>query len=498
MSQLIVVPDSNVLIHGKSLREIPWADFGADQIEVRIVAQVVSEIDVLKNKPGRPSRVARDLSSEFRTLLGETDMMDVLVANNPRVTRRLWLGKNDVKSASREGLDLSHGDQAIINQVVAMADAGCEVLFLTDDVLAAAHAGEFGAPYRLLPADWRRPAEQDESQKEVARLKAENARLQAAEPRFRGWFETISGDEVARLETTVPRYVPLSPSTIEALMSRIQQAAPMARLTPPASRAPSSRGPVDLAALHAEWGGGMSPVTAYQITKYEAAYDTWIATIRNRLQNLHIHRTHRRPWPKVSFVAVNESERPANQTLIEFNVRGDFTIARPERLTGAVGQVDEARRRSEAQIDPPPATPKPERRELPLSALQLAGLARPGPAFNPHLQGIMRSRDDHAFYWRNSQDGPVRQLDLECASWRHRRDPEAFEFVIEGPDASPVSGAVIATVSAANVSEPLTVTLAVRIAFEEQSLEDDAESMVAAFEQSRSAGGGSGRGSATS
>ncbi len=482
MPPLIVVPDSNVLIHGRSLRDLPWQEFGSNEIEVRIVGQVVGEIDALKNRIGRPSRVARDISAQLRTLLASTDRADILRLADPRVTRRLWLGKRETMTSTREGLDLTHGDQAIINQVLAMADAGDEVVLLTDDVLAAAIAGDYGAPFKLLPEEWRRPAEQDETQKEIARLKADNARLQAAEPRFRGWFETGEGEQIGCVEATVHRYAALAPEFAEGLMARIEQAAPMAKLTPPPSE-PSKKGPVDLADLHEEWSGqGYRPLTAHQISSYEDAYATWLGSIRTLLERLHVIRTHRRKWPNLVFVAENAGERPASQTLVELEVSGEFFIERPARRSDVVGEVEEARKRSETNLAMPPAPPKPQRRDRLFSGLSLAGLNQPAPSFGPSL-GLATGRDADAFYWRGGRDGPVGRMELECASWRHRRDPEQFRFTINGSDATPIRGAVIATLSAANVSEPVVITLPVRIAFEERALEDDAEKMVRAFER---------------
>ena len=496
MPPLIVVPDSNVLIHGRSLHDLPWEEFGAEIIEVRIVGQVVGEIDTLKNRTGRPSRIARDISAQLRTLLTAADQTDVLRSADPRVTRRLWLGKREANTPRREGLDLSHGDQAIINQVLAMADAGYEVVLLTDDVLAAALAGDFGAPFKLLPEGWRRPAEQDSTEKEIARLRTDNARLKAAEPRLRGWFEAGEGERIERIEATVYRYEALAPEFVDGLMGRIQRAAPLAKLTPPPAE-PSQQGLGDLAALHEEWSGrGHRPLTAHQIKTYEEAYAAWLGKIRSLLERLHVVRTHRREWPDLVFVADNEGERPADQALVELEVSGEFSVARPERRSDVVADVEAARKRSETHLDMPPAPPKPERRDRLLSALNFAGLSRPAPSFVPAI-GLPKGRDAHAFYWRTGREGPVDRMELECASWRHKREPERFRFKVNGSDASPIRGAVIATLSAANVSEPVAVTLPVRIAFEERSLEDDADKMVRSFERAM-ARAGAARGGASS
>jgi hypothetical protein len=74
----------------------------------------------------------------------------------------------------RDGIDVAHGDLAIINRAIWMMDRGRAVLFLTDDTLAAAHAMEFGLPFRLLDESWLRAPEADEAQKEVGPVESRN------------------------------------------------------------------------------------------------------------------------------------------------------------------------------------------------------------------------------------------------------------------------------------------------------------------------------------
>ena len=225
---LIVVPDCNVLIHGKALHSLPWEEWGQEAIEIVIVGPVLGELDAVKNRPGRPGRIARDVNSEIRTLLDKPDHENVLRESNPRVTRRLWLGQKEAREARREGIDLTHGDQAIINRALWWLDNGREVIFLTDDTLAAANAKEFGLPYRLLPQTWLRPTESDETQKEATRLKAEIARLQASEPQLEGWFEDADGKRIERIDATLKPYLAIAPELIEPLVARVRQANPVA------------------------------------------------------------------------------------------------------------------------------------------------------------------------------------------------------------------------------------------------------------------------------
>ena len=483
---LIVVPDCNVLIHGKALHSLPWEEWGQDAIEILIVGPVLGELDTVKNRPGRPGRLARDVNAEIRKLLAKPGHEDVLRVVNPRVTRRLWLGQKEGREPLREGIEIAHGDQAIINRALWWLDSGRDVVFLTDDTLAAASAQEFGLPYRLLPPAWLRPAETDEAQKETARLKAEIARLQASEPQLDCWFEDAAGQRIKRLDATLKHHAALAPELVEALVVRVGQANPMVRLKPPAAATtPTPRtGPVDIATIGREFERHLSPIMARAIAKYEEDYAAWLERVRGQLRELHIAWRRRREWPTAAFIGVNTGNRPGSKALVEMVVGGNFTIQRPRKWTGEAKKIDDQKRLCELSIAMPPAPPKPQ-----LAAANLLGLSdsalfgRVPPRFADPLGTLSRTRDADAFYWRTGREDPTDRMELECENWRHQREPEDFPFQIGGSDSQSLEGVVTGTLSAANLTASVQARLPVRIAFTDQPLEPIAEQMVTEFER---------------
>lgn len=482
----IVVPDCNVLIHGKALHSLPWEEWGKEAIEILIVGPVLGELDTVKTRPGRPGRIAREISSEIRALLDKPGHEDVLREVGPRVTRRLWLGQKEAREPLREGIDLGHGDQTIINRALWWLDRGRDVVFLTDDTLAAANAQEFGLPYRLLPQAWLRSAETDETQKETARLKAEIARLQASEPHLEGWFEDAAGQKIERIDATIKRYGALAPDLVETLVARVGQANPMARLTPPpAAKAPAQRtGPVDIAEIGREFERHLPPLMARAIAKYEEDYAAWLERVRGQLRDLHITWRRRREWPSILFMGVNKGNRPASKALVELVVGGNFTIRRPKKWTGDAKAIDNRKRRAGLSIPMPPALPI-------ASTLAATLLGSPnhdifGPdraSFLDPLTRLNTTRDADAFYWRTGKDEVSGRMELECENWRHQREPEDFAFEIGGSDTESIEGVVTGTLSAANLSAAVHARLPVRIAFADQPLEPIAEQMVVEFER---------------
>ena len=155
---LTIFPDTNVLVQGRGLKDQPWKELGRAEIEVILCGPVIRELDRLKTRPGRVGKVARAISTKVRELMRTADRSELICEADPRVVLRLAQGMPN-QAAVREGIDLSHDDQAIINQALASLDAGTDVALLTDDNFAAMTAEHFGLPVQLLPTHWLKEPE---------------------------------------------------------------------------------------------------------------------------------------------------------------------------------------------------------------------------------------------------------------------------------------------------------------------------------------------------
>lgn len=483
---LIIFPDTNVLIQGRALNELPWDELSQGDIEIILCGPVIRELDRLKNKGGRAGRVARAMSSLVRTLMDREDQADILRETGPRVTRRLAPGRAVEKV--REGLDLNHDDQAIINQALARFDDGDDVILLTDDNFAAMTARDFGLPVRLLPDHWLKPPEADDTGKELAKRDAEIARLKAAEPVLKLRFVDHAGAEIDRLDATMPRYQPVPAEMIERLLERIEQSCPMASVTPtqipPVLQKPKSDEPFDLAKLALRSFMSHEPVTQDQIDAYERDYHSWLSGIRARLAGLEDDWNRRRDWPSAEFRAQNVGTRPANDVLVEIQASGDFELS---------GEIDEDDRPKPGDdwlsFSLPPKPPEPVRHDPFARFSALSGR----PVYDPALYlspsfSKPRPRDDDRFYWRSGRSSPVETLMLDCKVWRHGRDEEDFSLQIWGSDEAPIKGLITGRISASNLSAPLEARLPLRIAFEDRDLSAAAEQMVDDLERKVRAG----------
>jgi predicted ribonuclease YlaK len=139
---LTVIPDANVLIHGKSLSDLPWSELGRSAIEVVFVPPMIRELDKLKNQTGRPNKIARQLSSDIRALIYTPSRRAELRKSQPAVSKRVEL--QSVTGVLNATLRLDHADQALINYALQLRQNGSDVLLLTDDTICGTTAQEVG------------------------------------------------------------------------------------------------------------------------------------------------------------------------------------------------------------------------------------------------------------------------------------------------------------------------------------------------------------------
>lgn len=483
---LHVIPDANVLIHGKALADLPWSELGHDEIEVLIVAPAVREIDKLKTQSGRPNRLARDLSSSIRKL-GPGDRAEVRKAN-PHVVKRV-----ELKSVgkAKNGLRLDHADQALINYALHLRGEGLDVLLLTDDTICGATASEFGLPVKLLPEHWLRDAEPDEREKAIARLQAENRRLQAAEPRIELAFSAPERKALRTLEGEVVRWLPLEESDVAALMEEIGRLCPPATTFERPKAATDALGEASRRLADAVRMSGLlqrevyEPATDEEIERYKAKeYPAWLAEVRKALESLHHDLQGRTGWPSVVVKAANVGTRPALDVRFRMMAHGAFTIAD----SGDRNEDDDEEAsvsKKPFRLPLPPEPPRGRFRTTEFPGLDWATAQIDASSFRaldiPRL-GPAPARQADAFYWRSGRNGPTKLKELECMSWRHHRDEGMqFELTIAPDELVDTEGALEVDVHAANLSDPAAAKLPVRIRFVDAPTLTEAEKLVRAL-----------------
>jgi len=464
---LSVIPDSNVLIHGKALPDLPWAELGRSTVEVLFVPQVIRELDKLKTQTGRPNKLARQLSRDVRTLTGKPDMRMEIRKSKPQLSKRVELRRAD--ESLHGALKLDHADQALINYALQLRLDGLDVLLLTDDTICGTTASEVGLPFMYLPDHWQREPEPDDDAKEIERLRKEIKRMATTEPQVFLAFRDVDGAEVARLEGTVTDWPALAELDIEALVAEAGRLCPPAtsfeRPAPsPAAPAPDKDGSnrVRIAALLPRTVH--QPATAEEIERYKSiTYPAWLERVRQALRDLPESLNAVTKWPSVIAVAENRGTRSAIEALLTVESKGPFTM-----MDVDTNRPDDDGLRDDAvqSISMPPPPSPPRGRTTTIDPFgRPDDMARGRMPSTPLWQNldIPKSRERDVFYWKEGKTGWVPLMQLECASWRHGEEEVAFVLELRPDAAADCGGAIEISLKATNLSGRPVARLPVRI-----------------------------------
>lgn len=489
---LVVIPDANILIHGRALVDLPWAELERDPIIVMLVPPVIREIDKLKVQSGRPNRIARQVSSDIRTMLKARNRSSIVKASGPAVSKRVELAP--VTTALAEGIDLGHADQVLINYALHLKAIGHDVLLLTDDTICAASAEGFGVSVHLIEDHWLRDAEPDETSKEVARLRAEIARLEAAEPQVVLSFSDPFGGATDMFEATITRWAPLAAEDVERLMARVEQLCSAATSFDPDEPRATDR-LAAMASISQSFLGRttIEPPTEEEIEAYRSnEHPYWLSEVRDFLASLHEHLHAHTEWPVVRASAANTGTRPARATLLRIEANGAFAIEEVKPISDEDDDV-EAARRSRLALPLPPSPPRGRVRYIDpfgLSLFRANTVENISHNLLPHSSfNYTKQRDSDVFYWRKGREGWVDTMILECASWRHAQDAMNFDLRLCPDGFEAVEGAVVMTVHAENLSAVVSKRLPVRLAVVDGATITQAEALVEALGKSAAASG---------
>jgi rRNA-processing protein FCF1 len=206
---LLVVVDTNIVLHCKPLAELPWEQFGVAAVDVLLVDPVLVELDAWKGKgnDARAKRV-RSMLPLLRQLLEAEDFSITVAQSKCRVrVRMLAASLNDASSAA-------DADGAIVTAAEKVAaEAHSPVILVTRDVVMALRARRRGVPYRFVApddADWNaRPEAVDADHAETVR------KLREYESQHPELYVEAGGDGLAVDEQSMSLLVPLPPKKFD-------------------------------------------------------------------------------------------------------------------------------------------------------------------------------------------------------------------------------------------------------------------------------------------
>jgi len=459
---LYLFPDTNLFIQCQPLPELDWDTWGFfDEIRLIVSRPVQNEIDKHKNRGNdRVAKRARTAASLLRGIIAADGAEKVVRDAEPvvKVMVRIDL-RPDPNLEDR--LDYGEPDDRLVGiaRAFAQQNSSADVRVLTHDGGPLASAKMVDVAAEVIPDDWLLPPETSDAEKKVAALEGEIARLKKTEPQIVVGCYDADGGQIKKLEIEMQRYLPVSEEQVSDLMKRIRDRFPIV----------TDFGSPDEQGEHLVGIGFRTrefvPATAKQISDYQAEYARWLENCEEILRSCHMVLERRSNAPRIRFWAENIGTRPAKDTLVTIEAKGELALMVPER--------------KKPEADEPLALPRPPRAprgrwvdQDPFKMLHGAfGTAHAlGSLFDARPLALdllkpPRPRDPNAFYYKPWPEVPVPEVNLECMQWRHGVGPKEFEFEIhfDRTQAGTVEGALEFRIHAENLSGIEKLLVPVRI-----------------------------------
>ena len=435
---LYLFVDTNLFIQCLPLEELDWSawkDF--EEVQLVVCRPVQREIDNQKNQGNNRVAIrARSTFKVFRQIIASREELRTIRDVCPLVTLRLE-GPSLPSSELKDRLDYSKPDDEIIGCLhrFRQDNPNEDARLLTHDGGPMMTAKSLNLPFIPISDSWLLPPENNEVEKENARLKLEIDQLRKLEPEFIIKLCDESGHAIETIEVEYRVYEPLNDQDINELVALLEQRFPMV------SNFISSQ-------------KFIGPPSYEKRERYKKRhYPEWITACERILSNLHDALERRLGRPSILISVENRGTRPARDALIEFNALGKFNISPP-----LDDFPDWYLEQEDIQIDLP-SPPKPPKGKL--LGETLFGVNRildyPKIITPFRVPPAAPIHEPNGLYYKQTFPlEPVDSICLSCDQWRH--DSSEVELGVEicmDSDTSQVKGSIECVVQAENISSPV-------------------------------------------
>lgn len=491
---LHLFPDTNVFIECRPLDQLDWSRWSEfDEVHLVVCRTVQREIDRQKNyhRRARVRDHAKTANSMFAKLV-ETGSPEYLTIRQSKPTVKLFLQPPGRPSPKLNGvLDYHHPDDEIIGHLYTYAEqhGDADVRLLTHDTGPTASAKFLGLSTETVSKNWLLPPEHSDTERENARLKAENAKLRKAEPKFNVVCVNELGNEVEVLRQGWSAYGPLTDDEIDDLIQKLKRQHPIA--TDFGLRTPGRRPATYSLDELRETSRASTLTNAEKIRRYNREYEEWIANCRMILSEIHtplqdgIH-------PVMCYFEIeNTGTRPGKSARVEFRATRGISVRPPPWQPEWEEDESERVRQNRLRFPAPPKKPRVQRTIGALLEPHLAqglgqmvrGISAPDLMDNyvhPPLVSGRTERDSDAFYYTPDRPSePSQEFALECQLWRHGIGPTSFEVEIHtSGESGSVSGQIECIVHCENLTEPVQLRVPVTIEVTAEGTKSEANRII--------------------
>ncbi len=483
---LYLFVDTNLFIQCRDLSELDWSEW-KDFSEVHLIVSLPVQREIDRQKTRGNDRVGRRARSTYSSLFRAiaTDEKKFQLVNDAEPQVKLFLespSRPDPELAN--SLDCSRPDDEIIGCMNRFAkdNPSFDVRLLTHATGPMMTARGLGLSVSPIREDWILSPENNEKEREIARLKQEMAQLKRSEPQFEIRCVDTEGGKIEELKLVHRIYTPLSEDDVSHCMDLLERRFPIET----EFNDLDAVSPPTMALSIFGQRRYFEPVSEETIRNYiENEYPEWLDNCRDWLRGIQEELQRKEGLPFFTFEATNVGARPGKDTLIVIRSKGDFKICPPPFEEDELEETE----KTDLRV---PSPPRPPRGRWQLSDTSLSRMLRSfntldrTPLMNiPSLSAPLYvpstpRHDSNAFYYKPTRiTEPSDTFSLECEQWRHKTSSQSFEgdiFVAKG--VTEASGVLECEIHAENLFKPAFKRIPVRIEIEFPSSRDVVEKII--------------------
>lgn len=440
--------DTNFFLQVKAAELLPWEELtDAARVELYLLDEVMGELDHHKsNGNSRAARRARGVFEKLDPLIdSEIDEL-VIRESGPKV---VWLLAPffDSERAKPASLDLSSSDGRIVEQAFALQQECGSVVFLTHDRLPRRMAKSVGLLCAKIPESWLLAPENDDRDKEIARLKDD---LKAWSNRSPQVEVQLFRDEkqVDRISGSISRYRPLSDEFLDTAAEVIE-----------------SRFPEESAGLP----GQVTVTRQIDLLAYQQARREWRKSVRERIDKLPAALNLDQGLFELTLAVSNMGGAPADGLTLEVFVEGTMMLVNDKQKDKWFPPGARFTPPKPPELERYSGFEKFRRESLP----EFADLHR-------HFKPQPSPRDPRGFYWDYAEDAILcKSAEGSCFDFRHQvREVELPIILCLPHDESEPKGCLRLRWSARNMPRALERKFSINLSVDWRDSEDEVSRLV--------------------
>jgi hypothetical protein len=449
--------DTNFFLQCKKYDQINWGEITSDvNIDIYISRVVVKEIDSLKNdgktKRAERAKKAYRLFGEMYSLESKAITKEI---NGKTITLHFQKGykTSDLENYEEE-FDLAKNDDFLLAGIKKYITGKqlYDTCFLTFDMGAILTCQETGIPVIQIPETWLLPVENDDTGKELIKLRERIAFLENKEPKIE--IELVIKEvplEEPNPTLTIKHYMNVKDEDLDEYVKTITDKFPMQ------THFPTHSNRYDIvAAINRLEMKRYVPPSSDEIAKYQKEYKDWKESLRDFISK----------WPN----SMNYLNNVIPFTLKVYNngnVSVENLILRLQVVSGGLLEKPDFKESYKEHVrkrinypSPPKAPPGVWANPLlpPFTGLEsaLKNFIPPINKMDVLLDSIRRSPDRYDFLWSNGKpENNMKKWEFHCQEFRHKTEPEIFDyFFLLDKEVEHEDFKFKVTVSGSNMSEP--------------------------------------------